>query len=74
MYLITLLLGKHPRGSLPVLSAHSFGSSYRVAHLQSAEEGLFSKKECAGQDGRSCDRCLQSGHATDSATEPGLKN
>ena len=46
-YLTTLFLGKPPRGSLPVLSAHSFASNPQLALLESAEEGnYFSRKEC----------------------------
>ena len=40
-YLTTLFLGKPPRGSLPVLSAHSFDSNQQLALLESAEEGNY---------------------------------
>ena len=37
-YLTTLILGKPPGGSSPVLSAHSFASNRKLALLESAKE------------------------------------
>ena len=34
-------MGKPPRSSLPVLSAHSFTSNWQLAVLESAEEGNY---------------------------------
>ena len=39
-----------------------------LALLESAEEDIFSTKECAGHEDRSRGRYLRSGHATNRAT------
>ena len=46
-YLTTLFLGRPPGDSLPVLSVQSFAINWKLALLESAEEGIcFSTKEC----------------------------
>ena len=59
-YLATLFLGRPPRGSLPVLSTHSFDSNWQLALLALARGGnYFFTKECAERMDRSWDHCLQ---------------
>ena len=52
-YLTTLFLSKYPGGSLPVLSVHSFASSWLLAFLKSAEKG--EKIHERGKEGLSWD-------------------
>ena len=70
-YSTTLFLDKLPRGTFPVLSAHSFNSNYQLALLESVEEGNFSTKKCATR-GLISSCCLRSGQATDLATLPSV--
>ena len=58
-----------PKGSLPVSSQHSFATE--LALFESAEKNFFIK-DCAGSEGQSQDRYLQSIHAIDRATTPGF--
>ena len=50
-YLI-LFLVKTPRGSLPVLSAHSLANNRKSALLESAEEGFLSRNGIFTTDAR----------------------
>ena len=68
-YLTTLILGKPPRGSLPVFNAHYLPVTDNLLFLNQRKREIFSTKEYARVDLRT--PRLQSGNATNRATMPG---